>query len=272
MVKQCRTVLIWNWGIRVDIQVYRQLTEQLKHNLESDERVLALIAVGSMAEINRIPDEWSDHDFFVITQSGEQENFRTDLSWLPDYDRIVLNIRETAHGLKVLYDNGHLLEFAVFETEELQVARVNDYRILFDKADITPMIVSLVRDELPAVNMQHELSMVLALLLVGAGRYARGEKLSAHAFIKTYVLYHLLPLLRQHLRADDLALLDTLDPIRRFEQVFPEIGAEINAIMLLPTIEAAQRIWQLVDRLLRDTMQDYPTQAANVVKAYLDRI
>ena len=272
MVKQCRIESIWNWGINVDIQAYRQLTEHLKHNLESDERVLALIAVGSMAETSRTPDEWSDHDFFVITQSGEQENFRTDLSWLPNHDQIVLNIRETEHGLKVLYDNGHLLEFAVFDIEELQVARVNDYRILFDKADIAPMIASLVRDELPVVNMQHELSMVLALLLVGAGRYARGEKLSAHMFIKTYLLYSLLPLLREYLVANDPAPLDTLDPIRRFEQVFPEIGAEINTIMLLPTIEAAQRILQLVDRLLRDTMPDYPTQAADVVKAYLDRI
>jgi len=257
----------------MDIQAYRQLTENLKSNLDKDERVLALIALGSMAETSRTPDNWSDHDFFVITQTGEQENFRNDLSWLPSHEQIILNIRETAHGLKVLYNNGHLLEFAVFDTAELQVARVNDYRILFDKADITPMITSLVRDELPAVNMHKELSMVLALLLVGAGRYARGEKLSAHAFIKTYILYSLLPLLRQHLAvATDPSPLDTLDPIRRFEQVFPEIGAKINQILLLPPIEAALDILELVDRLLRDTMPDYPVQAADVVKAYLEQI
>jgi lincosamide nucleotidyltransferase len=254
------------------IEAYRQLTENLKSNLDKDERVLALIALGSMAETSRIPDNWSDHDFFVITQTGEQENFRTDLAWLPAHDQIILSIRETAHGLKVLYNNGHLLEFAVFDTAELQVARVNDYRILFDKAEISPMLISLVRDELPTVNMHKELSMVLALLLVGAGRYARGEKLSAHLFIKSYALYHLLPLLRQHLAAADPSPLDTLDPIRRFEQVFPEIGAEINQILLLPPVEAALDMLELVDRLLRDTLPDYPAQAADVVKAYLEQI
>ena len=256
----------------MDIQAYCQLTEELRSNLDRDNRVLALIALGSMAETKRMPDDWSDHDFFVITQAGEQENFRTDLSWLPHHERIVLNIRETAHGLKVLYDNAHLLEFAVFDTEELQVARVNEYRILFDKADISTHLASLVRNELPTVNVQHELSMVLALLLVGAGRYARGEHLSAHAFVKTYLLYHLLPLLRQHLKADDTSPLDSLDPIRRFEQVFPEIGTEINQIMLMPTVEAAQNILQLVDRLLHDTLPDYPLQSVQVVKGYLERI
>jgi len=39
------------------------------------------------------PDEWSDHDFFVITPAGEQERMRTDLSWLPDAGQIALSYR-----------------------------------------------------------------------------------------------------------------------------------------------------------------------------------
>jgi hypothetical protein len=38
--------------------------------------------------------------------------------------------RETEHGLKVLYRGGHLLEFTVFSENELQMARLNRYRIL----------------------------------------------------------------------------------------------------------------------------------------------
>jgi len=45
-------------------------------------------------------------------------------------------VRETAHGLKVLYDDGHLLEFAVFDEAELPLARVNDYRVLLDRAHL----------------------------------------------------------------------------------------------------------------------------------------
>ena len=36
--------------------------------------------------------------------------------------RVLLSFRETAHGLKVLYDDGHLLELAVFAPEELALA------------------------------------------------------------------------------------------------------------------------------------------------------
>jgi lincosamide nucleotidyltransferase len=254
------------------LEAYRQFTEHLKNNLETDNRVLGLIAVGSMAEGNRLPDDWSDHDFFVITESGKQETFRTDVSWLPHTERIVLNIRETAHGLKILYDNAHLLEFAVFDIDELKQVRVNDYRILLDKAGLAAIVSQRVTDTLPVVDMRRDVSMVLALLFVGAGRYARGEHLSAHLFIKTYALYHLLPLLRAQLTADDVSRLDTLDPIRRFEQVFPEVGAEISQILLLPIFDATQSILNLVDRLLRDTMPDYPKQAFEVVSAYIARL
>ena len=256
----------------MNITAYRQFTEHLKNNLESDARVLGFIALGSMAEVTRLPDDWSDHDFFVITGAGEQEQFRTDISWLPHPERIVLNIRETAHGLKILYDNAHLLEFAVFDLDELKQVRVNDYRILLDKAGLAAIMRQRVADTLPVVDTRRAVSMVLALLFVGAGRYARGEYLSAHLFIKTYALHHLLPVLRTQLAADDVSILDTLDPIRRFEQVFPEVGAEINQILLLPILDAAQAILNLVDKLLRDKLPDYPEQAFAIVSAYIKRL
>ena len=118
----------------MDLERYRSFTRQLRARLESDTRVLGLVAVGSMAEAGRTPDAWSDHDFFVITVPGVQESFRQDLAWLPDAERIVLKVRETAHGLKVLYEDGHLLEFAIFDEAELHLARVNDYRVLLDRA------------------------------------------------------------------------------------------------------------------------------------------
>lgn len=256
----------------MNINDYRQFTEKLKNNLEGDNRVLGLIALGSMAEVKRLPDNWSDHDFFVITQDGGQENFRTDLSWLPQHEHIVLSIRETVHGLKVLYDNAHLLEFAVFDLDELKQVHINDYRILIDKADLSIIVSDLVTDTLPPVDMQRELSMVLALLLVGAGRYARGEHLSAHLFIKSHVLPHLLPLLRVHLASEDETTLDNLDTFRRFEQVFPEVGAEINRILLLPTLESAQAILHLVDKLFRNLLPNYPKQAVQVVLDYLNHL
>ena len=58
---------------------YRLYTAALTQSLADDPRVLGLIALGSMAEQDYLPDQWSDHDFFVVTIPGQQEAFRTDL-------------------------------------------------------------------------------------------------------------------------------------------------------------------------------------------------
>jgi hypothetical protein len=258
----------------MNLEDYRQFTHRLQTNLEQDARVLGLIALGSMAEINRVPDEWSDHDFFVITVPGDQEAFRRDLGWLPDQDRIVLNIRETAHGLKILYDSGHLLEFAIFDLDELGVAHANDYRVLLDRADIAAAMARIAQvPPAPApYDATRDFTMVVALLYIGAGRCVRGERLSAHMFIKVYTLHHLLPMLTRLLDSDHKARLDNLDPFRRFEQVFPQVGAEIDRALLLPPLEAAQILLAIAERHARPVLADYPAQAVEVVRHFLDQV
>ena len=98
-------------------EAFRGWTARLSEGLQVDNRVIGLVMLGSSADVGRVPDQWSDHDFFVITHPGAQEAMRQDLDWLPDPDQIVLNVRETAHGLKVLYADGHLIEFAIFDME-----------------------------------------------------------------------------------------------------------------------------------------------------------
>src|SRR6476659_6616425 len=49
---------------------YRAFTEQLTERLRADERAIGLVAVGSMADRDYAPDEWSDHAFFLITPPG----------------------------------------------------------------------------------------------------------------------------------------------------------------------------------------------------------
>jgi hypothetical protein len=81
---------------------YRAFTHELTERLRADGRAIGLVAVGSMADRDYPPDEWSDHDFFVITPLGGQEELRNDLSWLPYADRVALSFRETEHGLNVI--------------------------------------------------------------------------------------------------------------------------------------------------------------------------
>ena len=95
--------------------------------------MLGLVAVGSMARQGSLPDRWSDHDFFVVVESGTQESFRSNLDWVPRHDEIALSFRETAHGVKAIFRDGHLIEFAVFDPDELALARINRYRALLDR-------------------------------------------------------------------------------------------------------------------------------------------
>jgi lincosamide nucleotidyltransferase B/F len=257
----------------MNIADYNRFTEHLLENLKHDSRVLGVVALGSMAQQSRMPDKWSDHDFFVITIGGEQENFRQDLSWLPEAENIVLRVRETEHGLKVLYQNGHLIEFAIFDEEEISLAKVNDYRVLYDAAEITAPMTETARssvDQPP--DEKRAFSLFISLLLVGAGRHARGEVLSAHRFIKYYALMEIMPLLVKYLPAANKKPLDNLDPFRRFELVFPDAAAEINASLLQPPLTAAHKLLLIADRHLSTKLPDYPGEAVGVVRRYLENI
>ena len=59
---------------------YQRFTDTLRHNLTADPRVIGLIAAGSMAGQDHMPDQWSDHDFWIVTDPGTQESFRAILS------------------------------------------------------------------------------------------------------------------------------------------------------------------------------------------------
>src|SRR5262249_45257236 len=96
---------------------FAAFTAALVARLEADPDVIALVMVGSASGLPPAPDEFSDHDFFVITRTGAQERFRCECAWLPDAESIALSFRDTAHGLKVLYASGHIAEFAVFDLE-----------------------------------------------------------------------------------------------------------------------------------------------------------
>ncbi len=209
-------------------QEYQNFTRRLQENLTSDDRVTGLVALGSMAQQDYQPDIWSDHDFFVIVRSGEQEAFRSDLRWLPADQPIVLSFRETAHGLKVLYENGHLLEFAVFDEQELYLARINRFRVLIDRGGIQQHLekireITLSKPE-TAADDQWLVGQFITNMLVGTGRYRRGERLSGNFLVKTSGLRNLLLLLAKHVPSSQKHVLDDLDPHRRFETAYPELG------------------------------------------------
>lgn len=260
----------------MQLKVYQALTNKLIENLQKEPQVLSLVLLGSTADQSHPPDEWSDHDFFVITESGMQEGFRMTLNWLPYPERIVLSVRETDHGLKILYNDGHILEFAVFDTAEIAIAKANDYVVVFDKGQITAAMAAIAVSTPPTTTYsdtirQRDMGMFLSLLVVGSGRVARGELISGQLFIRSHALAHLLPVLASILPAKHPEKLDNLDTFRRFEQVYPEVGAQITSALHQRPVAAALALLDIFEAQTQH-LPDYPSTASTTVRAFLMRI
>lgn len=204
----------------MDASAYMTFIEHLHASLESHDEVLGLVLLGSAAARER-QDEWSDHDFFLITVDAAAEHYRTDLSWLPDSPSIALAPRETEHGLKVVYDSGHVLEFAVFTLDQLALAGANAYEVRLDRGGVTTAMESLAARPREARDDARDLALFISLLLIGVGRVRRGELLVGGNLIRTYAVERLLRVLA--FRNPDPRL-DDLDPFRRVELVFPSLG------------------------------------------------
>ena len=256
----------------MDRTAYDRFSERLHQRLAADERVLGLVALGSMSG-EPPPDEWSDHDFFVITRPGEQERMRTGLSWLPDGEQIVLAYRETAHGLKVLYRDAHLLEFAVFDPEETSVARINRFRVLLDRGGIDERMRALrertSRNLADRPDPRWSSGQMLTALLVGAGRYRRGERVAGRALVQT-AANHLAQLLAFAVPSQNARALDTLDPLRRFEKAHPRLGRELDEALGNPPAEAALRLLRIALRELPQRIPEFPAQAARAAEASIE--
>ena len=231
------------------LDLFLEYEDQLTANLAEREEVIGLVFVGSAADHSRF-DEWSDHDFFVVTKSGHAEALRQDLSWLPNLDAVVISPRETAHGLKVVYRDGHVLEFAVFDDEELEIASVNYNLVTLDKtgsfADriaalekrTSEQAVKAGQDFKPVVRYE----LFLCQLLIGVGRARRGEALIAGEHVRSWAVSDLLGLIRhwQHPVRGTEGKTDNLNRHRRFEVQYPTLGARIVSAQEKPVEDCAR--------------------------------
>jgi hypothetical protein len=221
---------------------FLEYSDALAASAEQHADVLGLVLVGSAADTDRV-DEWSDHDFFLIVKVGLGEAMRKDLSWLPNHEDVVIAARETAHGLKIVYRNGHVLEFAVFEDSELELASVNYWSVPVDKTNITSRVQALEsKTHGSPFEEEKEWGLFLALILIAVGRARRGEVLIAGQAIRSYYLKHVLGFVRDRRKpvAGTEGLEDNLDRFRRFEKQYPNEAAKIESILQLPVEESAK--------------------------------
>lgn len=227
-------------------EAHAAFTAALLKRLDAEPDVLGLVLLGSSSGRPPLADAFSDHDLFVVTRSGAQERFRTDLGWLPNAAELVLSFRETAHGVRALDRSGHLVEFAAFDLDELSLARVNRYSVPMDKADVRARMAR-VQEATSAQSATPPdprwlAGQFLTELVVGAGRYARGERISGHFRVRVNAIQHLLSLVRLRASPEARKRLDDLDVSRRIESVLPDLGRDIDQALLRPVPESARAL------------------------------
>ena len=233
---------------------HRDFTAAVRDRLANDGDVLGLVGLGSTSDLPPPPDDFSDHDLFLVTRPGAQERFRHDLGWIPiSAGPVAFAFRETAHGVKALLESGHLVEFAAFDLEELALARVNRYAVLLDRADVTARLARVREATVAAGAGQRpdqawHAGQFLTTLVMGANRAARGERLSGHQLVRVAALGHLVALLRATVPMGAGDALDDLDPFRRLEQVFPDAARELDEALVLPVAGAARRLLAILER------------------------
>ena len=247
---------------------FKKYSESLIGACKKNPKIIGLVLVGSTAETERV-DKWSDHDFFVITESNEQEPLRRDLSWLPNSVEIAFWFRETQHGLKVVYKSGNVLEFAIFDCDELRGCTVNHHRLAYGSEDVQRALV-VAKSRLPEVVVGDDLAdfrHFLSVLVIQVGRARRGELLTAGQGIRGTAATALLKVLTRRLPYDPQ--LDRLDVSRRFEFAHPIIGKVIADAIAQQPEEAGKRLLEISERYLAPIWSDYPQHEVQTVKDIL---
>ncbi|UWF77207.1 MULTISPECIES: hypothetical protein [Microbacterium] len=252
---------------------YEELSRGLADGVRARDGLSGLVLLGSASDEARFRrDEWSDHDFFALAESGRGPEIRPDLSWLPDQDRIVLTAREGEIGFVAVYDDGHVFEFALSDAEELAGAVAGDATVVVDDAEgTTAALVARARERAAAADRfdpENDARLVLVKLLLGVGRVRRGERLNGGQFIRQHAVQHLVRVVRGRLSERSTALRDTIDPVRRFERDLPEWGSRIAVALARPEEEAAWMLFGLL-RELEPGWPEFPSRAAQAVAARL---
>lgn len=226
---------------------------ELLASCEHNPAIEGLVLMGSTADRSRV-DEWSDHDFAVITDAAAVEPLRADLSWLPRHEHLVASEREHHDGFKAIYDDGAVIEFAVTDLAGLATFYANDWEVAYGGEAVVGVMRDVAAKPVPASGSA---AVFLAALLVGVGRARRGEVLSGGASVRGLALDHLLVQLRS-------SVPDNLDPRRRFEFAHPRLGAELAAAQELPVEGCARAMLEIAEREL-----DLPPAAVAAVRARL---
>jgi len=253
---------------------FEALSTGLADGVRQRDGLIGLVLLGSASDEGAVRrDEWSDHDFFALVEAGRGPELRPDLAWLPDPAHIVLTAREGDIGFVAVYDDGHVFEFAFSEAGELAGAVAGDATVVVDdEAGTTASLIAQSRERAAAADRfdpENDARLVLVKLLIGVGRARRGEVLNGGQFVRSWAVQCLVRAIRGRYSERSTTLRDTIDPMRRFEQDFPEWAARIAWALQGSVEESGRALFDLTRQILEPGWKGFPSAAADAVATRL---
>ena len=235
----------------IQIQRFNEIIQLNQHK----EEVLAFIGLGSMHDLTRL-DAYSDIDFFILVQSQQDKKiYIEDMSWL-DVHPIIFSYIETRDGLKVIYEDGILLEFAVFTIDELKHIPFQEGTIYYKKPFINEHDLKPQLKQFHAFDLNKTISNCLSNLYVGLLREHRGEHVAAFLMIQVYATSHLLKILDQN--QDDPFVVERRIEQRLdldYEALYPGIQYNKNSVSkILDYLEPWTTSYQAIISKIKDML------------------
>jgi predicted nucleotidyltransferase len=197
--------------------------EEISQSVQMTGKARALIAFGSIAEVERI-DAYSDLDFLVIAKKGHKLELIENIEWLTSLAPVGYYYLFTKDGYKLFYEDGIFCDFGIIEDDEVKQIPHTKGRLIWGEEDFDDSLCW------PTHQGNHEendinraVGEALTSLYVGLCRFARGEKLSATRHIQNLAIDHLLAC--SHLLSEEIIYFkDAFENDRRYETRYPKLA------------------------------------------------
>ncbi len=234
----------------MDKNILLERLKQVAESVKSTGDALAFLALGSVGKETQRIDEFSDLDFFVICKADKKERFIHRVDWLTSVEPAAFYFQNTRDGLKFVFEDGILCEFAIFTEEEFSTAQYSEGRFLW-KDDAFRVTEGKAQKEPEYLSSTegYLLGEALTNLYVGMGRYLRGEKMSAFSFVQSYAVHHVLALISQKFPSEK-PFMDVFNVERRFELRYSRFANDLASMTqgYAHTPESAEAILAFLNR------------------------
>src|SRR6476661_6089332 len=205
----------------VELPVTLRRLDHLAEHLSRDAGVQAVLGLGSAGVETGRFDEHSDIDFFLVVDDAETKSrYLAQPAWLGGFGgQVAYSFVNDRNGRKALFDDGLLVEYAIFTPAELAPLPFAGARVVWGR----PAFVLAPANRAPAPSIdtvEFHVNEALTNLYVGLHRHLRGEDLTAMRFIQVYAVDRVLALVR----LSPASVLDRPDPFeatRRIESSRP---------------------------------------------------